>query len=101
MVIADYTDVYGARTCRLFDSFEAFHRVTFSPDCDVHNVVELAPRGTTYRERKEHCARQAVLIRDMEHGQLTYGEIQILRDYFHRCGKRYDNMRLFQKLGVL
>ena len=29
MVIADYIDASGAEYCRLFDSFEDFHRVTF------------------------------------------------------------------------
>ena len=53
MLIADYTDANGVRKCQLFEDFEHFHRETFSPDCNVNTVVELAPRGTSYRERKE------------------------------------------------
>ena len=53
MVIADYIDASGAEYCRLFDSFEDFHRVTFSPACRIWDIAEFKIHGATYRERKE------------------------------------------------
>lgn len=101
MVIADYIDASGAEYCRIFDSFEDFHRATFSPDCKIWDTAELKIKGATYRERKEACATLAARVKRMEKGNLTYKEIQRLRAYFQRTGKKYGNLRLFRKIGVL
>ena len=101
MLIADYIDPQGVEYCRLFDSFEDFHRATFSPACRIWDSVELKTRGKTYRERKDSCANLAARVKRMEKGNLTYSEIQRLRDYFEKTGRKYGNLRLFRRIGVL
>ena len=101
MVIADYIDASGAEYCRIFDSFEDFHRATFSPDCKIWDTAELKIKGTTYKQKKDSCAALAARVKRMEKGNLTFSEIQRLRAYFQKAGRKYGNLRLFRKMGVL
>ena len=101
MLIADYIGPQGAEYCRLFDSFEDFHRATFSPACRIWDSVELKTHGKTYRERKDSCANLAARVKRMNTGNLTYSEIQTLRKYFQRHGAKTGNLRLFRSMGIL
>ena len=101
MIIADYTDANGAEHCRIFYSFEDFHRATFSPACRIWDTAELKTRGKTYQERKEACAELAARIKEMNTGDLTYTEIQTLRKYFQKHGAKTGNLRLFRSMGIL
>jgi hypothetical protein len=101
MVIADYIDASGAEYCRIFETFEDFHQATFSPACRVWDTAEFKIHGATYKERKESCAKLAARVKRMEKGNLTYSEIQRLRDYFEKTGRKYGNLRLFRRIGVL
>ena len=101
MVIADYIDAHGAEHCRIFETFEDFHKATFSPDCKIWDTAELKIKGRTYKEKKEACAALAARVKRMNTGSLTYNEIQTLRKYFQRHGAKTGNLRLFRKMGVL
>lgn len=101
MVIADYIDAHGVEHCRIFNSFEDFHRATFSPDCRIWDTAELKTRGTNYQERKGTAAALAARVNRMETGTLTYSEIQILRKFFRRLGTKTGNLKLFRRMGIL
>ena len=101
MILVDYMDANGAEHCRIFYSFEDFHRATFSPACKILDTVELKTPGKTYRERKEACAELAARIKKMRISKLTYSEIQTLRKYFQKHGAKTGNLRLFRSMGIL
>lgn len=101
MIIADYIDAQGAERCRIFDSFEDFHRATFSPVCRIWDTAELKTRGATYLDRKENCIRTAARIKKMKTEDLTYNEIQILRKHFQKHGAKTGNLKLFRNMGIL
>lgn len=101
MVIADYIDASGAEYCRIFDSFEDFHRATFSPDCKIWDTAELKIKGASYKQKKDSCAALGARIKKMNTGDLTYNEIQRLRKYFQRHGAKTGNLRLFRSMGLL
>lgn len=84
----------------LFDTWDAVHAATFSPDID-YTIVPLKTRGRSYRERKDDLRKRAQDMQNADFGGLACNEIAALTDYFERAGKRYGLLKEFRENAII
>lgn len=55
----------------------------------------------TYKEKKERARQEAIDWQlESTNKQLSYGELAVIGDYFHKLGKRYGLLREFRENGI-
>lgn len=99
--IIDDDGLYGAT----FDTWEAYHRATFSPDiypmfvCDTEST---RVSGKTRAEKKETARELAVRWQSLlgYFYECSYEDFAIAGDYFYALGKRYGLLREFRENAI-
>ena len=85
--INDSTSIY---------TWDEFHKATFSPSVEYELVVLGNLKGKTYIEKQEELRGKAIDYQNVDVGGLSYGELNIIQEYFERYGKRYGLLREFR-----
>lgn len=99
MFYAAFT-IEGQTHSNLYFDFEQFHRDTFSPETDIHAIVEFKTHGKSYAERKESARNTAINFQAAEIPGLSYSEIAEISAYFEKTGKRYGLLEEFRENAI-
>lgn len=85
-------------------TWDRVHALTFNP-CGAYVVRELRTRGKTYAERKANAAELAKELQNVESdlngGGLSWGEYNIITDFFEEVGRRFGLLREFRENGII
>ena len=89
------------RQAVLFDTWEDYHKSTFSPYSEVDYTIELGRlQGKTYQERKEDIRNKAIEYSNNIVGGLFMSDLAQIGEYFERYGKRYGLLTEFKENGI-
>ena len=98
MFFASYKDAFGKEHANLYFDWNSFHADTFSPECEVIQLIEFATHGRNYKERKNSLVEIAVKLSHNAVCGLSYGEIYHIQNFFESMGKRYGLLREFEPI---
>lgn len=104
MLLAKYVDQTGKERCNLYDSFEQYHRDTFSPECVEVFALEFRIPGKTYQERKENARALAVDYSGLDCSGspgISWGELGAIQAYFETAGARYGLLEEFRENAII
>ena len=78
--------------------YKLWNEDTFSPDTKNMNILDLAIKGKTYKERK-YFAEEIAKIWQNEFSSLnwSYNELAIMNEYFYKIGKKYGLLKEFKE----
>ena len=82
MFFASYKDAFGKEHANLYFDWNSFHSDTFSPECEVIQLIEFATHGKNYRERKNSLEEIAIEFSHNAVCGLSYGEIYHIQNFF-------------------
>ena len=103
MFFASYKDASGKEHANLYFNHEQFYKDTFSPECEILQVIVFSISGKNYQERKQYLEELAIDYSnawyDMD--SLSYGEFAIITDFFERNGKRYGLLTEFKENAII
>lgn len=85
----------------LFDTWQDFHTATFSPLTVVNFVTDFRISGADYKSRKAAAAELAKDFMLNDCGGLTWGEYNLICNFFVKIGKRYGLMKEYRENGIL
>ena len=97
MFFASYKDAFGKEHANLYFDWNSFHSDTFSPECEVIQLIEFTTHGKNYRERKNSLEEIAIEFSHNAVCGLSYGEIYHIQNFFETMGKRYGLLREFRE----
>ena len=97
MFFASYKDAFGKEHANLYFDWNSFHSDTFSPECEVIQLIEFTIHGRSYRERKSSLEEIAIEFSHNAVCGLSYGEIYHIQNFFETMGKRYGLLREFRE----
>ena len=97
MFFASYKDAYGEEHANLYFDWSSFYSDTFSPECEIIQLIEFATHGKNYRERKNSLEEIAIEFSHNAVCGLSYGEIYHIQNFFETMGKRYGLLREFKE----
>lgn len=80
-----------------FVDWNSFHSDTFSPECEIIQLIEFAILRKNYMERKNSLEEIAIEFSHNEVCGLSYGEIYHIQNFFETMGKRYELLREFRE----
>ena len=83
-----------------FESWEDFHKVTFSPEIVAHDIIVLKITGKTYKERKASLQELAIEYSNNCYPDLSYGELATVNYFFETQGKRYGLLIEFRENAI-
>ena len=87
----------GEERSRLFYSWDAAHRASFSPVIDTVFCTSFKIKGRSYAERKEAARELAIDVQYNDVGGLSWGEWGDICDFFYKIGRRYGLLREFRE----
>lgn len=90
----------GEKHAAIYGSWDLFHRDTFNPLCEDITIIPFETHGKRYADRRESVRETAVEWSNCEAWPLSWGEVQIIADWFYRMGKRYGLLIEFQENGL-
>ena len=97
MFFASFKDAHGNEHANLYFDWEKYFADTFSPECEVIQLIEFAIHGRNYRERKNSLEEIAIEFSHNAVCGLSYGEIYHIQNFFETMGKRYGLLREFKE----
>ena len=97
MFFASYKDAKGKEHANLYFDWNSFHADTFSPDCEIIQFIEFVVHGKNYEERKNSLRDIAIEYSYDAIGDLSYGELYHIQNFFETMGKRYGLLREFRE----
>lgn len=99
MFYAAFT-IEGQTHSNLYNNFEQFHRDTFSPETEIHAIIEFKTHGKSYTERKESARSTAANFQAAQLPGLSWGELAEITAFFERVGKRYGLIAEFRENAI-
>lgn len=90
----------GIKDGGIYDSWELFHRDTFSPLCKEVTLISFVTHGKSYSERKESVRSIAVDWSNTDTYPLSWAEEHRVTEWFDRMGKRYGLLEEFRENGL-
>jgi hypothetical protein len=100
MFLVIYRDAQGKEQGGLYESREAYYKDTFSPLCEVMEVINFVLSGTTYRERQATARELAIEYSLCEKPDLSYYELYLIGSFFEKVGKRYGLLNEFRENAI-
>ena len=100
LFIARVNDGNGNATTTVYSGLNAwrnYHADTFSPLCEVEELLILEIKGKTYKERKASAEDIAITYSNMEKDGMSWGECAEVGAWFEKVGKRYGLMAEFKE----
>ena len=97
MFFASYKDAFGKEHVNLYFDWNSFYSDTFSPECEIIQLIEFTTRGKNYRERKNFLQDIAIEFLHSEICGLSYEELYYIQNFFETMGKRYGLLREFRE----
>lgn len=91
----------GKTTSFLFDTWDALHAATFSPEVDVQAIIPLRITGKTYSDRKESARNLAIDVQGADDGGLSWSEYAALGDFFEAAARRYGLVGEFRENAII
>lgn len=90
----------GEKHAAIYYSHDLFNRDTFNPLCEDITIIPFETHGKSYADRRESVRETAVEWSNCEAWPLSWGEVQIIADWFYRMGKRYELLTEFRENGL-
>lgn len=100
MFYASYINYKGESVSMLYESFEQYHKDTFSPLTECRSLIDFHVHGRTYHDRKANLAKIAVRFSNEFVEGLSMYELSRVYDWFYKNGKRYGLLREFRENGI-
>ena len=100
MFFASYKDADGNEHANLYFDWNSFHADTFSPECEIIQLLEFAIHGKSYKERKGCLKDLAIEFSHNAICGLSYGEICHIQNFFETMGRRYGLLREFKENAI-
>lgn len=101
MILAAYRDPNGDVQGGLYDTYEQYHKETFSPECEEIGLIEFKVSGKSYKECKANAEDIAIKTQSlMTEMSLFCGEILWISSWFEVIGKRYGLLQEFKENGI-
>lgn len=100
MFFASYKDENGKEHATLYFDYPSFYADTFSPECEIIQVIQLSTHGKNYRERKNSLKEIAVEFSHNAICGLSYEELSHIQNFFETMGKRYGLLREFRENAI-
>lgn len=100
MFFVSYKDANGKEHANLYFDWSSFHSDTFSPECEIIQLIEFAIHGKNYRERKNCLENIAIDFSNNTVCGLSYGELYHIQNFFETMGKRYGLLREFRENAI-
>ena len=100
MFFASFKDAYGNEHANLYFDYPRFYQDTFSPKCEIIQIVEFVIHGKNYKERKSSLREIAVEFSHNSICGLSFGELQHIQNFFETMGKRYGLLREFKENAI-
>ena len=97
MFFASYKDVNGDEHANLYFDYPSFYADTFSPECEVIQLIEFKTHGKNYKERKASLEEIAIDYSCNSICGLSYCELCFIQNFFETMGKRYGLLREFRE----
>ena len=90
----------GEKHAAIYDSWDLFHRDTFSPLCEEITVIPFETHGKSYADRRESVRNTAIEWQNGDTWPLSWGELQTVLDWFERMGRRYGLLTEFRENAI-
>lgn len=100
MFFASYKDAFGNEHANLYFDYPSFYADTFSPECEIIQLIEFAIHGKNYRERKNSLEEIAIEFSYNSVCGLSYSEMCYIQNFFETMGKRYGLLREFRENAI-
>ena len=100
MFFASYKDANGKEHANLYFDYPSFYADTFSPECEVIQLIEFKTHGQNYKARKASLEEIAVEFSHNAICGLSYGELSYIQNFFETMGKRYGLLREFRENAI-
>ena len=97
---ASFKDAHGEEHANLYFDWKKYFADTFSPECEIIQLIEFAVHGKNYRERKASLEEIAVEFSHNAVCGLSYGELYHIQNFFETMGKRYGLLREFRENAI-
>ena len=97
MFFASFKDAHGNEHANLYFDWGKYFADTFSPECEIIQLIEFATHGKNYRERKNSLEEIAIEFSHNAVCGLSYGETYHIQNFFETMGKRYGLLRKFRE----
>lgn len=80
------------------NGWNTYYTEAGSPYCKKEKLICFEVEGKTYQERKNHVQELAIeWSHDWHEEELSYGEIDRIRNFFEKQGKRYGLLKEFRE----
>ena len=100
MFFASFKDVNGEEHANLYFDYQSYFEDTFSPACEIIQIIGFKVKGESYAERKENLRNIAVEFSHNAIFGLSYGELYHIQNFFETMGKRYGLLREFRENAI-
>ena len=100
MFFASYKDAFGNEHANLYFDWNSFYADTFSPECEIIQLIEFAIHGRNYIERKNSLEEIAIEFSHNAVRGLSSGEMYYIQNFFETMGKRYGLLREFRECCI-
>lgn len=91
----------GRQTAKTCDTWDEFHRLTFSPRYCVLFVTDFSVKGKTYNKRKAAAESLGVAYSNTSAGGLFCSEYFAVVDRLETIAKRFGLVREFRENGII
>lgn len=100
MFFASFKDAYGKERANLYFDYQSYFEDTFSPACEIIQIIGFKVKGKSYTERKENLRNIAIEFSHNEICGLSYGELYFIQQFFEIMGRRYGLLREFRENAI-
>ena len=92
--------LYGTEHSELYFDHESYFKQTYSPLTKDIVRIDFTIHGKSYQEQKESARDVAIEWSNSDTSGLSYGEMNIIWDWFDRMARRYGLLREFRENGI-
>ena len=100
MFYVHFTDANAKERSNFYTCEEKYFRDTFSPETQIHCIIDFRLHGKTYAERKESLRNVAVNFSMSQTPGLSYGELANIAGFFVVNARRYGLLTEFKENGI-
>ena len=84
----------------MYFDYQSYFEDTFSPACEIIQIMVFNVKGKSYAERKENLRNIAIEFSHNEICGLSYGEVWHIQNFFEIMGRRYGLLREFRENAI-
>ena len=100
MFFASFKYAHGEEQANLYFDYQSYFEDTFSPVCEIIQIIGFKVKGKSYAERKKNLRNIAIEFSHNEICGLSYRELYFIHQFFEIMGKRYGLLREFKENGI-